>query len=134
MKRKKYQVNKEKFPKMKLPTSRLKIMFLNGWHFFQIIFDNFVYPVANHLEKARQMFLNNPNQGYTVYLFYSKNDSLYFFEKHFFPEVMYVCEERKHFFRVLFAEMGENKRYFGLKKKSFPIDVQCFIFFFFSRP
>ena len=53
-----------------------------------------------------------------------------FLKNIFFLEVMYVCEERKHFFRVLFAEMGENKRYFGLKKKSFPIDVQCFIFFF----
>ena len=54
--------------------------------FFQIIFDNFEYPVANHLEKERQMFLNNPNQGYTVYLFFSPNDSRYFFEKDFFSQ------------------------------------------------
>ena len=63
--------------------------------------------MANHLEKEGQMFLNNPNQGYTVYLFYSKNDSLYFFEKHFFPEVMYVCEERKHFLGFYLRKWGK---------------------------
>ena len=80
--------------------------------FFQIIFDNFEYPVANHLEKVRQMFLNNPNQGY-IYFFRQMIPAI-FLKKIFFPR-SYVClRGAETFVWGFFSEIGEIKRYFGL--------------------